>query len=942
MKHTSYKFLFPVMASMTLLPASAQTQTHTEGNDTSDIRAEWVNVAFRKVEKQDLQSDIASYSVSELLRKDNNTYALDGAQSLIGGYNGSIWGQGALVLIDGVPRDSYSDIRATEVESITFLKSANAVALYGSRGAKGVILITTKRGEANKKNINIRANTGLYVPKRYPQYLESWEYMTLYNEALRNDGLDELYSQQQIQNYYQAKDGYRYPNIDFYNHDNLKRAYNHSDITAEISGGSDRAKFYTNVGFMYENTLLNFGEGKNENNLRFNARGNVDFKFNDILTALVDASAILSTGHYANGNFWGEAATLRPNRFSPLIPIGSVDDNEDLAGIIQGSQNIIGGKYLLGGTQQDMTNAFADVYSGGYRATTSRQFEMTVGLDFNLNQLLKGLTFQTRFSIDYSSGYDETYTNTYSVYSPTWYTKDGINVLDGLNVYGEDRRSGVQNVGSDWYQQTLAFSAQFNYNRTFAEAHNINAILLAQGYQRTNNGVYHKTNNANLGLQLSYNWKHRYYADFTGAAIHSAKIAPDKRNAFSPTASLSWRLSQEEWLKDNRFVNELKLTVGAGLLHTDLDFTDYYMYKGYYTQTGGNYFSWKDGASTLQSTVSKRGDNPELGFVKRKEFNAGLSGSFFNHKVDVNINYFYNRLSDLPVQVKTQYPSWFGETSWMATQFLPYTNYGEERRSGMDFAISYKQKIGQVDCKLGFTGNILRTEVIRCDELYEDAYQNHTGRPIDAIWGLASDGLFHCQEDIDHWATSSFGEVKPGDIRYIDQNGDGIIDSKDEIYLGRAGWGGAPFTYGINLTLKWKEFTLFLRGTGNSGAYGMKSDSYYWVYGDRKYSEEVLNRWTFETARTATYPRLTTQSGNHNFRNSDFWLYKTNRFDLNKIQLTYDMPSNWFKNTWVSALQVYVSGENLWTISGERKLLETNIGTTPQCRYFNLGGKIQF
>ena len=939
MKNTAHKYLFLLMAVIVTPFAVAQD---IEDTDTLKLRPEWVNVAFRKVKKQDLQGGVSSYSVSDLLEKDHNMFALDGAQSLVGGYNGNIWGQDALLLIDGVPRDAGADVRANEVESITFLKSANAVALYGSRGARGVILITTKRGKANERSINVQANTGLYVPKRYPQYLNSWEYMTLYNEALRNDGLDELYTEQQIKNSYLAKDGYRYPNIDFYSGDYLKKAYNHSDVTAEVSGGSERARFYTNVGLAYENTLLNFGEGKNERNLRFNARGNVDFKFNDILSALVDATAILTTNRYANGNFWGQAATLRPNRFSPLIPIGTLDDNSELHTMIQNSVHLNDGKYLLGGSQLDQTNAFADIYAGGYHMGTTRQFEMTAGLDFNLEKWTKGLSFQTRFSIDYSSGYDESYSNTYSVYEPTWYTYNGENVLDALTKYGEDRSSGSQNVDGSWYQQTLAFSAQFNYNRTFANVHNVNAILLASGYQRTDNGEYHKISNANLGLQVAYNWCHKYYFDFTGAAVHSAKMAPKKRNAFSPTVSLGWRLSQEDWLQDSSIVDELKLTASAGILHTDLDFTDYYMYQGYYTQTSGAWYGWKDGASNIQSTDTRRGDNENLGFAKRKEFSVGLDGSFFNGKIGVNLNYFYNRTTGIPVLLYSQYPSWFS-TGWPNSSFIPYVNNNEDRRSGWDFVVNYNQKIGKVDFTLGVTGNILSTEAIKRDENYEDAYQSRIGKPLDGIWGLVSDGLYHCQEDIDRApATSSFGEVKPGDIRYVDQNGDGVIDSKDEVYLGHAGWGGAPFSYGINITAKWKGWTLFLRGTGSTGTYGMKDSSYYWVYGDRKYSEEVVNRWTFETARTATYPRLTTQSGTNNFRSSDFWLYKANRFDLAKVQLTYDLPTRYLGHTWVRALKVYVSGDNLLTFSGERKLMEMNIGVTPQCRYFNLGAKIQF
>ena len=180
---------------------------------------ELVNVAFRKVQKRDLMGGVSYINLPEFMKKDYTTYSLDGLQSYIGGYTGNVWGQGALVLIDGVPRDASSDIRPSEIEQITVLKGVGAVALYGSRGAKGVVMITTKRGEAHDRQINVRANTGFYVPKSYPKYLSSWEYMTLYNEALRNDGLTELYDDYTIYQSFKGEQPYRYPNVDFYSDD---------------------------------------------------------------------------------------------------------------------------------------------------------------------------------------------------------------------------------------------------------------------------------------------------------------------------------------------------------------------------------------------------------------------------------------------------------------------------------------------------------------------------------------------------------------------------------------------------------------------------------------------------------------------------------------------------------------------------------------------------
>lgn len=187
-----------------------------------------------------------------------------------------------------------------------------------------------------------------------------------------------------------------------------------------------------------------------------------------------------------------------------------------------------------------------------------------------------------------------------------------------------------------------------------------------------------------------------------------------------------------------------------------------------------------------------------------------------------------------------------------------------------------------------------------------------------------------------HWGG---GIPKPGDLRYKDQNGDNIIDSKDQVALGQF---NSPFTMGINLTAKYRNFTLFVLGTGNIGGQNLKKSSYYWVSGEDKYSKVVRGRWTEETAATATYPRLTTGNGNNNFTNSDFWMYKNNRFDLAKVQLTYDFPTSMLRGKLVNSLSVYVSGANLLTISKEREHFETNVGSAPQTRFYNLGVKATF
>lgn len=910
--------------------ANAQTE-----NDS--IWPEEVPVAFKSVNKSDLLGGVSVLDYEALTKKNYNTYSLDNMQAYINGFNGSPWASGSyLVLVDGVPRDA-SNVLPTEIDKITFLKSAAAVALYGSRAAKGAILITTKKGDMGDLRVNARANYGIGVAKRYPKYLGSAEYMTLYNEARVNDGLEPLYSAEEIYNYGSGLNPYRYPDVDFYSSDYIRKYYTQANGNIDITGGGKMARFYANINYNRTGDVFKFGEAKDNYTDRLAFRGNIDLNINDWISAYIHSNVSFYNSKGPNaGSYWSAASTLRPNRVAPLIPISYLDQsNLEAQNFIANSSNIIDGKYFLAGTQIDQTNIFSDFYAAGKSTYTSRQFQFDAGVNLNLDRFVKGLSFQTQFAVDYATSYTTYYSNTYATYSPVWVNFNGQDVIASLTKYNNDKKSGVQNVSGSYNQQTILFSAQFNYQRTIADTHNLSAMLIANGYQQTTSGEYHRTSNANLGIELAYNYAGRYYAQFDGAIVHSAKLAPGHRQAFSPSLTLGWKMKEEPWLKNCEAIDELTLSASISELNTDLDIDDYYMYSPNYNQSDGAWWGWADGVS-LQSTQSRRGGNSDLTFVKRKEVSASLRGSFFKRLLEVDASYFYNVMDGGIISPSTIYPSYF-MTYWPESSFIPYINYNKDRRSGFDLGIKLNKTLGKVDLSLGLNGTYYSTEAQKRDENYENAYQNRTGRPLDALFGLVSDGFYESEEDIANSPKSQFGEVKPGDIKYVDQNGDNIIDSKDEVYLGRGGWYGSPFALGVNFTAKWKGFTFFALCTGGFGAKAFKSSSYYWVYGDRKYSEIVRNRWTAETAETATYPRLTTQAGDNNFRNSDFWLYKTDRFDLEKIQITYDLPKSLFKNTLVRGVQIYANGCSLLTISGERELMETNIDSAPQYRNFNLG-----
>ena len=928
-----------------LLAAMATSALSLPAQETEEpLQDDAVPVAFQAKTMNETLGGVSVVNVRELSDKNYNTYALDNMQGYVGGWNGnSLWGMDdRLILVDGVPRD-INNVKPEEIEKITFLKGAQAVVLYGSRGAKGVVLITTKRGQEGAMRINVSGNTGWYVAKSFPEYLGSAEYMTLYNEALANDGLASLYTAEDIYNYGSGLNPYRYPNVDFYSSDYVKKAYNRSEVSAEISGGGTFAKYYTNIGYYRAGDFLDFGKAKNNSTQRLNVRGNVDLRLNDFIKAYVDANITFYDSKSPVGdNYWETAATMRPNRVTPLIPMSYLDPNAVAArSMLADSDNIFGGMFL-GGTQAQNTNVFASYYAAGKSKWTSRQFQFDTGIDFDLSKILEGLSFHTQFAVDYATSYSTSYNNDYATYEPVWSNYGGKDVIVALNKFGDDKHSGVQNISGSTDNQVMSFNAHFDYNRTFSDVHNVSAMLLANGFQLTNSGEYHKQSNANLGLQLAYNYDHKYFANFSAAAVHSAKLAEGHRQAFSPSLSLGWDLARESFLEGSAFDN-LLLSVSGSILHTDLGIDNYYMYAGYYTQDGA-WWGWFDGQA-MQSVNSKRGDNKDLTFLKRKEFSVNLKASLWEKALTADLSFFTNSVEGKIINPTAAYPSYFF-TYYPEATFIPYANYDNDSRTGFDFAINYNKKFGEFDFSAGLTGTYYTTKATKRDDTnYVDEYQHREGKPIDAIWGYECLGFFRDQADIDASPdqTKLAGNIAPGDLKYKDQNGDGIIDTKDQINLGKGGWYGNPLTLGLNLTARYKGFTLFVLGTGGFGSKAMRNGSYWWISGSQKYSAAVRDRWTAETASTATYPRLTTLSGANNNTNSDFWIYSTDRFSLAKVQLTYDLPSSLFSaKHWVHGVSAFVSGSNLLTIAKERELLEMNVGSAPQTRFYNLGVKVLF
>jgi TonB-linked SusC/RagA family outer membrane protein len=991
-------FLFAMLAAS---PLTVNAQTTADADST--VAKKKVHVAFRDVDADHLLGGVSYIDMEELAKKDYTMSSMEDLNGLIGGFNGTtLWGQDTerletndgnmpLVIIDGVKRPS-NNVLPSEIEQITFLKGAQAVVLYGSKGAKGAILITTKRGKVDGLQVTANANTGWHFAKQFPEYLGSAEYMTLYNEAAYNDAValgntasyKAPYSQQDIYNHAIGANPYRYPNVNWYSDEYIRKAYNRSEGTVEIQGGGTRAHFYTNINYYRAEDLINFGKAKDNYTDRFSVRGNVDLVVNKVITGWANVSATYYNEYKNKGDFWGEAATMRPNfpqNSAPLLPLSMVDPNASMAVATLGkSLNLLDGQWFPGGgTDNAASNAIADCYFGGETQAVSRQFQFDAGVNYDMNHLVKGLTFKTLFSIDYAASYNLAYNNTYSLFFPTWSNYNTQDAIVAIKQPKDEVVTGTMTMSNSAYRQTITWNGHFDYDRTFAQKHHVSGMLLASMYTTTKSGEYHRYANANLGLMANYDFMGRYFAEVGLAGVHSARLPEGNREAISHSFTIGWNIAKEKFMK-NTGIDDLMISASLSNLNDDADvyytgskYNNFYLYDAVWSDQGTSSYAWNEGSNSAAATISSSGSNPALDYIHRKEFSLSLRGSFFNKLITAELTYFNTDMDGYIIQNPTAYPSHLKD-GLNGSKFSPAMNNNISNRKGLDFSIKAQKQFGDVHAELGIVGTYLKTEWKKYDEIADpkSPWLNskkelmHEGTPLDVIQGYNCIGFYTIDDfnvikdaetgkvtyELKSGKTSYGlgGTVMPGDLKYEDVNGDGKINNLDQVELGKWGTYGAPLTMGINLTLKYKNWTLFMMGNGQFGAKGMMNSSYYYMQGANKYSVNVRDhiQYTYDdngiingfVNPEASHPRLSVSNSAANGVASTYWLYSTDRFDLRKVQLTYDFPKEMFEGKWVKALSVYVNGNNLLTFSKHRKMMETNVGSAPQTRFYNLGVKV--
>jgi TonB-linked SusC/RagA family outer membrane protein len=916
-------------------PVSAQVDT-VSVNENS-VENQLINVAFGKKSKTDITGSVTSTDLDRANRLDYHVWGSNiltaRTLGMIGSNNirgigvgidvADLTGSGlqsgnTMYVVDGLPRD-IDGLRMSEIESITVLKDVNASVLYGSAAVNGVILITTKRGTANQSRSSVSVNRGISTPQALPKFLNSADYMRMFNVARANDGLSNQFNDQAIENH-QNGNPYRYPSVDYYSKDYLRSSKAYTDVVAEFSGGDDNARFYTNVGWNSAGGLLNFGEGASARNDVFNVRGNVDLKVNPWINTAIDAAATFGRDKGPRGNFWGAASSTRPHEFAPMIPIDLIDPENSL---LVGRKNDVEGKYLLGGTAAFLTNPIADSYSGGMFEGIERKFSFNNRINFKLDQVTQGLAFNTNLSFDYFTSYNQTVANQYSVYTPTWApTEDRITQL---TQHGVDARPGTQVVGNTFFKRRFGFYGQLAYNRTFDDLHKFSGSLTGFGSQYKEQGDFQGVKQTHIGLQASYTYDRRYVIDFSSAVINSTKLAPGNRIGFSPTIGLAWIASSEDFLADHSTIDFLKVRLSGGMLKSDLPIGGFFYYDNRFNNSGS--YNWYEGGRSRSGVQSNWLGNTNLTFASRDEINLGIEALMFNKTFGVETNLFYNYYNNLVTRPATEYPSFY-------TDFISYQNFEADRYVGAELGLNYTKTMGDWNVFAAVNMLYVTSKRMIVDEAYDFDYLNRKGLPKDATFGLEAIGLFQNQQEITNSPIQTFGTVRPGDIKYKDQNGDGIINANDEVYLRR--W-QAPLSGGLQLNVGYKNINLFLLGEARFGAENFRESNYFWLEGNRKYSEIAWNAWTPETAATATHPRLSSGTNSNNHRRSTYWLYSDNFFQMRKMQLTYDFDTELTSRFKVKHLRIFANATDLFQLAANKEVRQIRIGAEPYYHTFSLG-----
>ena len=789
-------------------------------------------------------------------------------------------------MIDGFQSTEayFQQLTPQEIESITLLKDASATAIYGSKGANGVLLITTKRGTSDKIKINFSIQSGFQQPLRLPEFLGAYDYATLYNEALVNDGKSPFYTPMDLEAYKTGNDPIFHPDVDWYG-TILRKAAPITNYNFTASGSNEYFRYFVLLNVLDDRSLYrkagNVSDfSKNGTYTRYNFRTNIDVKLSKRLQGAITLGGTIEdktnpgTSENTSGMF-DLMSSIAPNAFPVYVSTG-----------------------MYGGNSM-YSNPLGDLMQTGYTSYNGRSLQAIFQLKGDLGFITPGL------SVNGAVGFN-TYFKSYSKKSRQYarYSVDRDNADEIIyTTYGQNTSlAGDESSSSQWRDYSL--QASLNYNRTFNGLHNIDAIYLGSYNDYVVTGTDLSYKNIAMGGRVTYSYDKRYIGEFSFGYNGTENFPKGHRFGFFPAGSLGWILSNEAFLKGNPILNYLKLRASYGIVGNDNIGGIRYMFDQYYDGYGyhlGNSNNVQDGL--VQGKLA----NPDVTWEKEKKFNVGFEATLVN-KIDVSFDYFIQKRSNILSQPYRTVPDYLGISR-------PDINIGKVDNKGLETSIRYNG-IGKkdltyfVETSLWYAKNKV---VYNAEAIQENEYLYGTGRIVGQPFVLEAIGFFKDEDDILKSPTQTFTDVRPGDIKYKDQNKDGKIDSNDYYPIGYTSM--PQITLGLHggITFKGFDMDIFFQGAANRTVYC--GGKYYHAFqNDGKISSIALGRWTPETAETATYPRLSSENNLNNYQASSFWQKNGNFLKLRSLEIGYTLPFQLSRKINLEKVRIFANGTNLFSL----------------------------
>lgn len=848
--------------------------------------------------------------------------------------------QKPLVIVDDVEYtyDQLSQIDVNEIESFTILKDASTTAVYGIKGANGVVVVTTRRGKVGKPRVTFNTESGLQEAVHVPNFLNSFQVATLKNEAIANDndGTPPEFSPEDLEHWRTGDDPYGHPDVNWYKALFKQFAYQNRN-SIDIQGGSEKIKYFISTGQVYQDGLLrNFSKGNYEapqNNYayeRYTFRTNLDMQATKDLKLRLDVSGRIgnTTEPHVTGSISNVSALSTIYSFGRLPPYAEPLLNPD-------------GSYPWAKRSRNIfyeTSILGRLALQGYDKTYRNEFNILFGADHKLDFITKGLSVSGRIAyagdVSYARGLNRNaipafyYDPVAQTYTPA---SNGLYRLDPLSL---------SSSGTNISNKTVNSLGKIDYNKTFGNhnvygfvLYNLNNVINANGSQE-----YAPVSSQGYTFKTGYNYKQRYLIDFSGAYNGTSQFVGNKTKGFFPAVSAGWNIAEEPYIKKKfKFLDLLKLRGSYGL--TGSDITKGNNYKTDQVYNGGPNYSFGDTNNTFSSIEEGSLGNLDITWEKSKKFDVGIDAQLFKSKLSLTIDYFSDYRYD-QLFIKQNTLNIIGVT-------LPYTNSAITENKGYDGQVSYRDNIGKVNYNASFVFSFAKNKIIDQGEAPPRyAYLAKTGQPIGQPFGYNSLGFFQTADEVANYA--HLANAKPGDLKYEDLNGDGVIDQQDYRAIGKP---NLPQTVlGSTLGIGYKGFSvsvLFQGSFNYSYAIGTQAS----IPFQANLQENALGRWTPTNNINATFPRLSANvAGPSSPSNSStFWMVNAKYIRLKSVDLGYSLPKKWVGALNLSTARIYFSGYDLFTWSNFSLYSQdpevangASGGTYPVQKVYNVGLQVGF